>query len=563
MNGLFRPSILAIVSIALAISAIVLVLWPRAPENRAVPLPVDEGDQKIVWLYAATNAVPWERFVEATGSAVQRLAKNRPDLPLEINASNAFPRETTGVSELALSVKGKKGRLLFRWYKLTSDLKTQDWVTALLRRRPAPLAVLGGSSSDLAIELAHRMAEEVGRQPAGPAPLLLLTTATANDEPSLYSPNDESVPGGPLQAIYPQRTFRFCFTNQQMAEAVTDFIWSQSNLRPESDPVYRAFWEDDPYSRDLCDRFGETLAVAAIHSTARTAARTWAWLTAFAATGGMPIDAGRIFLGHFRNALPLSWNIPYSAGTFDRPNRWELAAARELIDAKLHEYPNQQQPLLIVSAASQPTQRFLRAIVRTAPVEARRFVVATGDAIAFNVVYRDRNITWPIQEFPIPLVFFCHRDPVDASAGFSEVTSSEQDKGNGSSAGGTEDLLLFVDIVEALVQASYREANVAANPDRLRENLQLARWSKEERRVEFSPVGRPLFDSAGNRRSGTGEHVVHLAPVVIGGKVLAKAKIAVWSWQPDQAPGKRWTRQRILDVSYEGALDLDSETHVP
>src|SRR5208282_2268270 len=77
MNGLFRPSILAIVSIALAISAIVLVLWPRAPENRAVPLPVDEGDQEIVWLYAATNAVPWERFVEATGSAVQRLAKNR------------------------------------------------------------------------------------------------------------------------------------------------------------------------------------------------------------------------------------------------------------------------------------------------------------------------------------------------------------------------------------------------------------------------------------------------------------------------------------------------------
>jgi len=563
MNGLFRPSILAIVSIALAISAIALVVWPRTPENRAVPLPVDDGDQEIVWLYAATNAVPWERFVEATARAVERLEKSRPDLPLEIDKRNAFPHETTGVSELALSIKGKKGRLLFRWYKLTSELKTQDWVTALLRRRPAPLAILGGSSSDLAIELAHRMAEEVARQPAGPAPLLLLTTATANDEPSLYSPNDESLPSGPLQAIYPQHTFRFCFTNQQMAEAVTDFIWSQGNLRPESDPIYRAFWADDPYSRDLCDRFGESLAVAAIHSTARTAARTWSWLTAFAATGGMPIDVGRIFLGHFRNALPLSWKLPYSAGTFDRPNRWELAAARELIDAKLDEYPNQQQPLLIVSAASQPTQRFLRALVRTAPVEARRFVVATGDAIAFNIIYRDRNITWPIQEFPIPLVFFCHRDPVDASAGFSEVTSSEQDKGNGSSAGGTEDLLLLVDIVEALVQASYREAKVVANPDRLRENLQLAMWSKEEGRVDFSSVGQPLFDSAGNRRSSTGEHIVHLAPVVLRGKVLAKAKIAVWSRRPDQAPGKRWTRQRLLDVSYEGSPDLDSEAHVP
>src|SRR5262249_58121664 len=137
------------------------------------------------------------------------------------------------------------------WYKLTSDLKTQDWVTALLQRQPPPLAIIGGSSSDLAIDLARHLEAEASRQRLGSAcPLLLLTTATAHAA--------EAEPGqteAPLHTLYPGRTYRFCFTNQQMAEAVTSFIWNRPDLRPDTDPFYVTFWQDDPYSTDLNRRF--------------------------------------------------------------------------------------------------------------------------------------------------------------------------------------------------------------------------------------------------------------------------------------------------------------------
>ncbi len=509
MNWIFRPSILALISAGLALCAIALVLWPRTPDNRALPVPLTEGDQEIVWLYAATNAAPWERFVTAVGKAVQRLREEHGELALEMDTSNAFPRQTTGVSELSLSVKGTKGRLWFRWYKLTSDLKTQDWVHALLDRRPAPLAILGGSSSDLAIELAHSLANEVARQPVVPAPLLLFTTATANDEPQ---PNEETVTI-PLNHIYPERTFRFCFTNRQMAEAVTDFIWSQSRLRPDSDPLYLTYWEDDPYSRDLNRRFCEALQTAAIRATARNVARYCTWFAGFMGAGGMPVDVGFVCRAHFRELTPFSRSVLYSVGTFDRPNQWEVQVAKELMEEKINNHALQQQPLLIVPAAAGPSRRFLRAMVRVAPVESRRFVVATGDAIAFNAVYRDRNVTWPIQDLPLPLVFFCHRNPVDAQAGFTEINSPEEDsEGDGSASAGTEDLLLFVDIVQTLAQASFANRALLADPDALRDRLHQARWLKDPGCIDFGSEGQPLFDEDGNRHSGTGEHVVHLQP---------------------------------------------------
>src|SRR5206468_2027752 len=153
----------------------------------------------------------------------------------------AFPTQTTAIPEVSVSLRGGSNRLQFRWYKLTSNLKSRDWVDALLKRRPKPLAIIGGNSSDLAIELAHALSNGVGDSAAGP--LLLLTTATADDE--VDQANGAAVP---LTRIYPERTFRFCFTNRQMAGAMIDFIWSRDELRPDSDPVYLAFWADDPYS---------------------------------------------------------------------------------------------------------------------------------------------------------------------------------------------------------------------------------------------------------------------------------------------------------------------------
>jgi hypothetical protein len=553
MQWLFRPASLAVVSVALALSAVALMFWPRPPENHALPLKVAEGDQEIVWLYAATNTAPWERFVKAAETARDRLRSAATPLYLEIDEHNAFPLQTTAVPELGLSLQGVRGRLWVRWYKITSDLQQVDWVRALLNRRPVPLAIIGGSSSDLAIDLARRLKEETTQRGlTAAAPLLLLTLATADALPEETGAVEES-----LHAVYAGRTFRFCFTNRQMAEAVTDFIWSQQDLCPDADPLYITYWQDDPYSGDLNRRFLEALREPAL----RGAARDWASLAGCAVTGGPPLGAGNLWWDRFRLATPEAYRIPYSVGTFDHPNRWEVEEARDLIETKLSKYPDQQRPLLVVPAAAQPVRRFLRALIRFAPREAQRFVVATGDAITFNTVYRDRNVTWPIQDLPFPLVFFCHRSPVDESAGFrgqSRSRPSEEASPEGSHAG-TEDLLLFVDIVETLVQAGFQDNHLITVADGLKRRLSEARWLEAAERVGFDENGQPLFDSAGDRHSGTGEHVVCLRPVTRGEEILPLAQLEVRPWQPNSASGQRWGKPRRLEVDYEGAAALDLE----
>ena len=466
------------------------------------------------------------------------MQKDSPNLEIELNEQDAFPGETTAVPEVVLSAKGIQGKLRFRWYKLTSDQKTPDWVKALLERRPPPLAIIGGSSSDLGIELAQSLKSEAEHNGLGPAaPLLLLTTATADD--------DSAAGDQPLTDIYAGRTFRFCFTNRQMAEAVVDFIWGQEELRPDGDPVYLTYWKDDPYSRDLMQRYLDAFQLPATIG----AARDWGRLAGFAVMGGLPLD-GLLACDPFRLGTPYSLNIPYSVGTFGRPNRWEVLEGGRLIEWKLQYHAEQRRPLLVLPAATQPSRRFLRALVRFAPVEARHFIVATGDAIAFNTLYRDRNFAWPIQDLPFHLVCFFHRNPVDPSVGFNDDRV------------GTEDLLLYVDLVDALVQASFRpnSSALAANANDLRSLLGQVRWSKQLGRVTSDSVSPLLFDDKGNRRSGTGEHVVYLRPRFRGKEVLPAATIEVWAWDAGHSAGQPpWRRQATLPVHYDGYDEQEGE----
>src|SRR4051812_7323911 len=99
---------------------------------------------------AATNVVGWERFV----AAIRRLEKNEKLGLTIVDDSNAFPEQTTAMPELAVALAGHRGRIWFRWYKLTGDIGTSHWVDALLRRDPPPLAIIGGGSSDRARDLA-------------------------------------------------------------------------------------------------------------------------------------------------------------------------------------------------------------------------------------------------------------------------------------------------------------------------------------------------------------------------------------------------------------------------
>jgi hypothetical protein len=544
MKRLFRPSMLVMLSAGLAGAAAALVLWPR-DADQAQPLPVGVGDQEVVWLNHATNIRDWERFVSAF-----RWAK--PDgLEVEVDASKAFPRETTEVPELRVTIAGRPGRLLFRWYKLTGDLRTRDWVRALLKRDPPPLAIIGGSSSSSALALARTLKEQAR---GANAPLFLITQATADIDPSTPS-------RVPLLDIYPGRTFRFCFSNHQMAMAVTDFVWNRDNLlprtsgpaeaaapaddvlRPDADPAYLMIWQDDPYSEDLADGFMTALRNQAVRSTALDAL---AW-TMPMATGGVPIDLAGPRRGSFlmgEGNLPRQWRIFHSIGSFNRPNHPEENRA-DLLLKEMARHSNQQRPLLVLPATSQPCRRFLRGLRRSAPVTARRFTVVTGDSIEFNKIYRDRTLTWPIQDLPFKLVFFCHRNPVDSTLGFREQdeAGADYDPNHGATSSGTEDLLLFIDIVETVVKAGYQNGRLLADADALARNLHQVKWRKR----------RLLFLTDGNRRSGTGEHVVYLRPPVLqNNRIAPRAELEVWKRTADsQAGQKSWALHRYLAVHYD------------
>jgi hypothetical protein len=348
-----------------------------------------------------------------------------------------------------------------------------------------------------------------------------------------------------LVNIHAGRTFRFCFTNRQLAAAVTEFIWSRAELRPDADVVYPVVWLDDAYSMDLMERFNDALRLPL---GARAAAQEWSWFTGASSTRALPLNLAGVSQSHF--ALPLVERIDFSVGGFDQPNRWEAPVLRRLMDVKTGQYPDQGRPLLVLAAASSPpARRFLHGLARTAPVEARRFVVATGDALAFNVIFRDRNLAWPIQDLPFNLVFFCHRNPVESSAGFPEENSARSVPSSLSPSTGTEDLLLYTDMVTALVQAAFQEGDVPAKGDELGRRLRQARWHAG--RVSFAAQGPALFDELGNRHSGTGEHIVWLRPVFKGERVQPQATIEVWAWQTNSTAELPWKRQRVLEVDYD------------
>ncbi|MFL5243067.1 MAG: hypothetical protein ACJ8FY_13245 [Gemmataceae bacterium] len=518
MRWIFRPSVLILVSLALVLGAAVLVLLPMWEDNRAIkpiPLGVSDDEREIVWLYAATSATPWERFVAGAGQAVKRLNEDSAGGRIEIDDSGAFPRETATTPQFAIKLDGR-GRLLFRWYKLTSNSKTSQWVEALLHRRPPPLAIIGGSSSDLAIDLAKSLREQTDKFPEIAPPIILLTAATAD-----RTLTNEGLDAQYINQIHAGRTFRFCFTNRQMADAITGFIWERDELRPDPGPIYVSMWKDDAYSLDLTDRFFEALKNHA------------------------PSDPGS-----FEN-LPIPEFVDYSVGGFDQPNRWEEPVVRQLMDTKLSG-PNadQMRPLLFLpGASSQPMRRFLRGLMRTAPDEARKFVVATGDALSFNTVYRDREVLWPIQDLPFNLVHFCHRNPVESEAGFrAEEEVAGGNPNRGSPATGTEDLLLNRDIVEALALIAKDAADLPANGDALAQRFQQARW--DQGRIALHGDYPLLFDEKGNRSSGTGEHVVWIRPSINASRVDPKARIEVFT--PDKKEGKGWQLVgNPLEVGYE------------
>jgi hypothetical protein len=529
------------VILAAAILCAGSLAWAVRPSGSDLPPQVPEGDREVAWIHAATSGASWERFVAGVHKA-------RHDWPrLTVDDSRAFLDQTTAVPEVVVGIEGTGGRLHIRWYKLTSDAKSNYWVNHLATRESPPLCFIGGGTSDRAEELARALADEKTNW-HGPAPLLLITTATANTVGG-----DSGIDQTSLTEVYPGRSFRFCFSNQQMARAVVDFLWSRPNLRPTGDPLpalqgigtatapfadavsaarraeqlpayYALSWDDDPYSSDLASQFH-----AAFHEP------QWP----------------RIIMSERRG-------IPFSVGEVYRPNTWEALAADQLI-RKLQAAPLERRALVLPAGAAQ-ARRVLRALTESMPFVGRNLVAVSGDSINFNNVYRDADFAWDIRAIPVPLVFFAHQNPTawdaESDAGRIRDSARQADLGLLLPPTATDDVLLHAFLVRTLVESAYGTDN--SEPG-LRATADVLAGRLREHQAA-------LFEADGNRRGG-GEYVVAVLPrIEIGGggsQVLPSAALEVWKRESTGATERPIAAGRPLAVPRPAAwrliksLDID------
>ena len=508
-----------------------LGIWSAPSQARPVPV----GDQEIAWILPATSGDAWERLVAALKQLQQDLPKIQAGGPLELDLDKAFLDLTADVPEIALSRAGPTApKLWVRWYKLSGDNDSRQWVANLKARGRPPLAIVGGDTSDRALALAEALRETRDQWP-GPAPLLLITTATADrffpkDRDANMTAHEE---WPKLMGVYAGRSFRFAFTNKRMVQAVLDFVrqtpqvWPQKNTDPavlagvvapanawtslgllgaagHLQPyfIYTLAWGDDGYSKDLSEIFFKQFAEQTSGRTGRD-------------------DISNVADGY----------VPYSVGDqFQANPRESIAIDFFLINRGLRD----QQHLLVLPTGAQRMRRFLRTLCRQVPSEMRNLVVVNGDAISFNTIYRDRDVAWNILDMPVPLVFFSHRNPIDKAAGFHPHQA----------ATGTQDVLLYRDIFEALIHAGFDPQRGLLDADAMLDRVRQLRWRDGAVRPHLPgdpQAGLPFFDADGDRTPGTGEHIVWLRPAFEKTRVLPQATITVWhvagtGWQLSGPP---------------------------
>ncbi len=510
--------------------------WFGPKRTLAQPRPLPPGDQEMAWIHTTTNFTTWERFV----TGLKRVEMTVPGV--RVDDADAFPDQSTAVPEVVIGRDGRAGKLRVRWYKLTSDVTPAQWIVALAERDPAPLAVIGGGSSDRALDLARELADRTEWK-GGDRPLLLITTATADAVAAPAKAPGNAWDDPKLIDVYDGRSFRFCFTNSQMAQAVIDFVFSDPTLKPgpilwpglrlpplaaagpwaalagladghaDAEPTYFSIaWQDDPYSVDLSWQFR--------------------------------LGLYQRFLADGSKSQSVEYNVPFSVGSFYKPNRYE-AAHIEAVARMLP--PPGQRSLLVLPTTPPPARRFMRSLCEADPPAARRLVAVTGDGIGMNVIYRDGEFAWPVRSLPMPLVLFTHNDPfawdgpnAKPPPGYALLPPNS-----------TEDALHFTELGRLVAEAAFptpAEAvpavadGVVTRADVLAERLRV-----------HTPA---FFDRDGNRMGGTGEYVVVLRPSFAPDGTAPDATVEV---HRRGGPGKPWARVRTpLSIYQQRRPDVES-----
>lgn len=494
MNRLRWPLLLTLICLPLGLIVYGVRVPGLAPREYSAPRAVPDGDQEIAWFNTTTGGATWERFI----AGMKRAASAVPGLSVDDSA--AFLDQTTAVPEVAIRLAGRPHALRVRWYKLSGDHAPAYWCRLLAQRSPAPLAIVGGGSSDRARDMALALAHQEDWH--GQKPLFFLTNASAEKVHTGVEESDNPADAGgqttELLRIYDGRTYRFCFNNKQMAEAMLDFVRQSPNLRPRllaedaklavasgalaplqmplRPTVFYVDWDDDPYSADLISQFREIL---------------------YAPDGPKPTPA-------------LSgWRAPFSIGGYYNPNRREEEIADALLK-ELHRLPPQRS-LLILPTAAAPARRLLRTLCGASPGLGQKIVAINGDGMGINTILRDGEFAWPVRSLPVPLVLFSHNNPIGwddappADGGFKLEPPNS-----------TEDVLHFADMVRTLATAAFGDAtnDLATGGDDLANRLE-----KMPRRV---------FDETGNRRGGRGEFVCVVMPKFDADAGLPEATFEVW-----------------------------------
>jgi hypothetical protein len=309
--------------------------------------------------------------------------------------------------------------------------------------------------------------------------------------------------------IYTDRTFRFCFTNRQMAEAICDFIREQmsqdSSLQVTSSRISLLAWQDDPYSGDLAQQFGDN------------------WRIPTTTTPN-----------------PTVWfhRIAHSVGSLNHPNRLEAQAISELVKDSAAATVRGRE-LLVIPGAVAPVRRILRGLLRVDPNERFLWIVTAGDAIDWNTIYRDRHLAWSIEDVPFPLILFMHRNPVERQLSKGRGFEPEG-SGKGASPTGTDDMLLYRDIGQALVRSCFQERELLGDPDELLHRL----------REERDDQGYSIFDALGNRSGKGGEFITVLRPLFEGLQLLPRSQIEVYNRDPTT---QQWKKIESLTAEYGSA----------
>jgi hypothetical protein len=507
-----------------------------------------DGDQEIALIELATSIEDWGRLITALQLLQDDWQRINPALPaLDVSTKNAFPLLTADVPEVEFSFAGTPGRLWLRWYKISGEYDAASWVDKLSARGRAPVAVIGGGTSDRAIRLARALHHAYGQSPTAPA--FLMTTATA----------DTTSEHNPLMRVYPGRSFRFSFTNQTMVASLLEFIdrrqyppdcnWARSlwiskvpekdalawavagaaaSPRLQSSAMHAFSWSDERYSQDMAEHFQQEFKK-------------------------------RYPFGEFNLASPIESGV----GGFFQPSSDEQFTVGTFLAR-----PTRPHTFLVLPTQTVRMRRFLINLRQRSPEDARNLIVLNGDAISFNAVYRDRDVLWNILDLPYSLVFFSHRNPVDREAGFRGPREPHGDNGKafpprGSS--GTYDILLHRDIFEALLYAVHDGKNMIDAPGAVCDRLRETCWHQPadaKARMDRPRVYHPgihdlpgrrrmLFDADGDRRKHTGEHIVWVKPNFTDDIVDLKSKISVWTVRPGQ--GGVWELVDEFDADYNQA----------